>query len=121
MFVVLGFYRRKPGLSHAEFSAYWRDVHGALIREHPDARRYIRRYVQHHLAPSDFANTQPIAFDGFSETWYDSREDRDRLVGSAAFARDLVPDEAEFLDMSETRYHMFDTQVVQIGSDATVA
>lgn len=35
MFVVLGFFKRKPGMTHKAFSAYWRDVHGPMIRNHP--------------------------------------------------------------------------------------
>lgn len=119
MFVVLGFYRRKPGLSYEEFSSHWRNVHGPLIRNHPEAQRYIRRYVQHHLEPNDFAGTQPLPFDGFSETWYDSRGDREQLLASSAFHEELVPDEAKFLDLSETRYSMFDNQVVQIDGMQT--
>lgn len=115
MFVVLGFYRRKPGLSHEAFSSYWRDVHGPLIRNHPEVSRYIKRYVQHHLSPSDMGRTTPLEFDGFSETWYESRADREALQASAAFVEDIVPDEAVFLDLSRTRTAMFDNQVVQIG------
>ena len=115
MFVVLGFYKRKPGLTHEVFSTYWRDIHGPLIRNHPDVSLYMKRYVQHHLSPSDMGTTIPLEFDGFSEVWYASREDREALQRSEGFLRDIVPDEAEFLDMSRTRTSMFDTQVVQIG------
>lgn len=115
MFVVLGFYKRRPDMSHEAFSAYWRDVHGPMIRNHPDVSRYIKRYVQHHLQPSDMGVTVPLGFDGFSETWYESREDREALQACPGFLHEIVPDEAVFLDLSQTRTAMFDTQVVQIG------
>lgn len=115
MFVVLGFYKRKAGLTQEAFSAYWRDVHGPMIRNHPEVSRYIKRYVQHHISPSDMGTTAPLDFDGFSETWYESRADREALQASIAFRDEIVPDEAEFLDLSHTRTAMFDNQVVQIG------
>lgn len=116
MFVVLGFYKRRPGLTHEEFSAYWRDVHGPMIRNHPEVSRYIKRYVQHHISPNDMGTTVSLEFDGFSETWYESRADREALQRSPAFLDEIVPDEAEFLDLNSIRTSMFDHQVVQIGS-----
>lgn len=115
MFVVLGFYKRKPGMTHEAFSDYWRDMHGPMIRNHPDVARHIKRYVQHHLQPSDMGTTLPLEFDGFSETWYESRADREALQACPGFLNEIVPDEAVFLDLSQTRTAMFDTQVVQIG------
>lgn len=116
MIVVLGYYRRKPGISHEQFSAHWRDIHGPLVRNHPDVKRLMRRYVQHHLSPSDFPNVVELPFDGFSEFWYECREDREELITSRGFLEDIVPDEANFLDLSETRTSMFDLQVVQIDA-----
>ncbi|WP_295224610.1 EthD domain-containing protein [uncultured Brevundimonas sp.] len=116
MFVVLGFYKRKSGLTHEQFSEYWRDVHGPMIRNHPEVSRHIKRYVQHHISPNDMGATTALGFDGFSETWYESRADREALQRSSAFLNEIVPDEAEFLDLSATRTSMFDHQVVQIGS-----
>ncbi|WP_409019401.1 EthD domain-containing protein [Brevundimonas vesicularis] len=115
MLVVLGFYKRKPGTTHEEFSNYWREVHGPLIRNHPDAMRYMKRYVQHHLDTSDMGVTTPLEFDGFFEVWYESREDRGAPRASRGFLEDIVPDEELFLDLSKTRTAMFDSQVVQIG------
>ena len=116
MMIVLGFYKRKPGISHEDFSRHWRDIHGPLIRNTPEIAKYIKRYVQHHLSPNTVSSSaQSLPFDGFSETWYESAEDREKLLAEPVFQSVSVPDEHRFLDMTETRYSMFDDQVVQVG------
>jgi uncharacterized protein (TIGR02118 family) len=115
MHVVLGFYRRKAGLTLEEFSDYWRDKHGPLLRA-PEISRYLRRYVQHHVRPNDSGDkVQALPFDGFSEVWYDNKEDRIKLLAEPYFREMIVPDEAVFLDTTLTRTSAYDTQVVQIG------
>jgi hypothetical protein len=113
MHVVLGFYKRRPDLTSEEFSAYWRDVHGKLLVASPDIRKYLRRYVQHHVKPNTLNPVAALGFDGFSEVWYDRREDRELLLATDYFKTVIVPDEANFLDMSQTRVSAYDEQVVQ--------
>jgi uncharacterized protein (TIGR02118 family) len=36
---------RKPGMSFAQFDAYWRDVHAPLAAQVPGVVRYIQRHV----------------------------------------------------------------------------
>lgn len=118
MLISLGFYKRKPGLSHEQFSTHWREVHGPLIRNHPDVSKFIKRYVQHHIAPGHgFPGTQPLDFDGFSESWFESVEARQQMHAHPFFRETVVADEHNFIDMAQTRVLMFDTQVVQIGED----
>lgn len=118
MLISLGFYKRKPGLTHEQFSRHWREVHGPLIRSHPETPKYLRRYVQHHIGPGHgFPGTQPLEFDGFSESWFDSVEARQSLHALAFFQQQVIPDEHNFIDMRQTRVLMFDRQVVQIGED----
>lgn len=118
MLITLGFYKRKPGLSHEQFCRHWREVHGPLIRSHPVVSRYIKRYVQHHIEPgTGFPGTQPLDFDGFSESWWDSVEARQKLYAEPSFREQVIADEANFIDMTQTRILMFDKQVVQIGED----
>ncbi|KEQ52723.1 EthD domain-containing protein [Sphingobium chlorophenolicum] len=115
MLVVLGFYRRKPGLSHQEFSDYWTNVHGPMLRDHPDIAPHIKYYVQHHLEPNPSGDVRDVGFDGFSEAWYDSAEDRARVVQSAAFQA-IREDEAMFIDLTQTRVSVIDTQRVIIDN-----
>src|SRR5258706_7063225 len=99
MLVMLLFLKRKAGLTHEEFCRYWRDVHGPLVRNTPEVARYFRKYVQHQLTPNTASpGVQPLPFDGFSETWFDSAEDRERMRAEPVFQQLIVPDEVKFLD-----------------------
>src|SRR4051812_9334415 len=73
--------RRLPGLSREEFQYYWREVHAPLVRSHADVLR-IRRYVQVHTLETDLdealsasRESEPQAYDGVAELWWDSLEE----------------------------------------------
>ena len=51
MIVLLGFYKRKAGLSLEEFQRHWREIHGPLLAQNPACLEHIRRYVQHQCVP----------------------------------------------------------------------
>src|SRR3977135_2146896 len=73
---------RLPQLSRAEFQAYWRDNHAALVKSHAQTLR-IQRYVQLHSLPEDepanealrTARGAPEGYDGIAELWWTSVED----------------------------------------------
>ncbi|VWX49985.1 EthD domain-containing protein [Novosphingobium sp. 9U] len=116
MIINLGYYKRKPGLTHAQFSTYWRDVHGPLIASIPNIDRYLLRYVQHHLEPDPSQPVPPgVDYDGFSEVWYPSLEARDALLALPFFQAEVIPDEHCFLDMDATRWYAVDHQTTIIG------
>jgi hypothetical protein len=115
MIVLLGFYKRHPDLSFEQFSDHWRNIHGPLLRDTPEPRKAIRRYVQHHLQPvSDFGGGV-FEFDGFSESWYNSLEDRKELWSLQLWRDKIIPDEQTFLDMSATRYVVMDKPLTIVG------
>jgi uncharacterized protein (TIGR02118 family) len=122
MWVSVSFYKRKPGTSWEEFSQHWREVHGPLLGKSPILSKYLKRYVQHHIRPNDcFPGVEPLPFDGFSEAWFDSVDDRRKMWSEAEYQSVVVPDEHKFLDMTATRVSMIDTQVVQFGGDIAAA
>lgn len=118
MVIVLGFYKRKPGLTHEEFSRHWSTVHGPLIMSLPDIDKYIVRYVQHHLSPEDTGSTvtaspesgEAEGYDGSSETWFVDEKARNRLFETDA-VKETHSDEEKFLDMKATRWIVRDSQI----------
>jgi uncharacterized protein (TIGR02118 family) len=103
--------RRRPEMTRDEFQAYWRDQHAPLVARHAEVLR-IRRYVQTHARSSELAAAQsaargsePDAYDGQAELWWDSLED----VAAAASTRagqqaaiELLQDERRFIDLEHS-------------------
>jgi uncharacterized protein (TIGR02118 family) len=57
---------RMPGLSLAEMSQHWLEVHGPLAANVPG----LRRYVQNHAAPEAYAFSR-MTHDGWAEMWFE--------------------------------------------------
>lgn len=114
--VVLSFYKRRVGMSHDDYIAYWRDVHGPLLRDTPEISRYLSRYVQHDLRANDAQSTVAhLEFDGMSEVWYKEGADRKALLAEPFFLERIVPDEQNFIDMTATRYSVYSSPSLMIG------
>lgn len=119
--IILGFYKRKPGLTHEEFSRHWSQIHGPLIRSLPDIDKYLIRYVQHHLVPKDTGSSDTPSpengdleiYDGFSEAWWVDEKAQEQLYVTDMF-KEVQKDEEEFLDMNATRWITRDSQKVII-------
>jgi uncharacterized protein (TIGR02118 family) len=104
MIKVIELLVRKPGMSRAEFSDYWRRVHGPLVMSIPEIRRHNVKYVQSHTLGEwhpFLAGEEPL-FDGAAEIWVDSMDAASALFAEPKFAELVVPDEVQFLDRSKT-------------------
>lgn len=79
MFKLMGLLRRREGLTHEEFVAYWKDHHAQLARRVPGLRAY-------RLSPvtTRFEGGGP-PYDGYGELWFDDREAFERATQSAAW------------------------------------
>jgi uncharacterized protein (TIGR02118 family) len=88
---VIGFIRRKDGLSLAEFSDYWLRVHAPLIAAVPG----MRRYVQSHLVPEALDRYEP-PFDGIALSWFGDVAAWEAAKASDAW-RKAVDDAANFI------------------------
>lgn len=118
--VVLGFYKRKKGITRQQFFEHWEKVHGPGILEIPNIERCLVRYVQHHLTPdSHYPTPDGMEFDGFSEGWFADENSRDQLYALEEF-KSILLDEQEFLDMEATRWVVFDKQNVVISGEGVV-
>ena len=102
--------RRLPHLSREDFQKYWRDRHGALVRDAAPALA-IRRYVQTHTAATPLnerlrvGRGAPEEYDGVAELWFDSI---DALVAAGgtpegrAAGKRLLEDERRFIDLARS-------------------
>ena len=97
--------RRRPDLSVDEFQQHWRTRHAELVRACPAAQRLVRRYVQCHTLPSQYALGEP-PFDGTAELWFDSPEDKDCFFSDPDYLASIQPDEGRFADMTRTVFFM---------------
>jgi uncharacterized protein (TIGR02118 family) len=108
---------RKPGTSHDEFLAHWRDVHGPLIRS-LSAANYVRRYEQHPAAwpPPGSGRPEP-PYDGVTIQWFDDVP--------SFWAHVAEPDNVEmradverFLDPSKLQWVLCEEPTIVIGDEA---
>lgn len=95
------FLKRRPGLSHAEFRAYYEDHHVPLCL------RYMagpRRYVRHYLEPGPDGEEGP--FDVITELTFDNLAMRDAVLEALrrdALPADVIADERNLFDRSRSR------------------
>ncbi len=93
---------RKAGMTHEEFSAYWRNHHGSVVKSVPEFTRHVRKYVQCHLV----GNTVPLgavgAYDGVAELWFDSVEELDIAFNEPRYLEIIRPDELKFADLNKS-------------------
>ena len=93
--------RKREDMSVEDFQNHWRTNHASLVKSNPATSRYIRKYVQCHTLPEQYADGE-AAFDGTAEIWFDSIEDKDAFFSDPDYLREVQPDEARFADMSRT-------------------
>ncbi|MCB2059367.1 MAG: EthD domain-containing protein [Novosphingobium sp.] len=82
MFKQVCLLTRRPGMSMEEFKDYYENVHAPLLATMmPQARRYVRRFVQPEGNP--LAGSMPeVPFDCLMELWWDSREEFEACMAS---------------------------------------
>lgn len=97
--------RRLPHLGRADFQAYWRDVHGPLVRERAEALG-ISGYLQSHALPEELLGGlaaqrgSPPAFDGIAQLWWHERTMTPEQKEAAKRANaELLEDERRFIDL----------------------
>jgi uncharacterized protein (TIGR02118 family) len=121
--------RRREGTTREEFQSYWREHHAELIRRHAEALR-IRKYVQVHARNTDLdeavsaaRGSEPRAYDGLAEIWWDSVEDLVAAFSTEegeAIANQLVEDERRFTDVSHSPL-WFGEDYVVIDEESAIA
>lgn len=103
--------RKRADMSVEDFHAHWRSRHAALVKNCPATLRYVRKYVQCHTMPEQYADGE-VAFDGTAELWFDSVADKDAFFSDPLYLRDIHPDEEQFADMAETLFFVTEEEAV---------
>jgi len=89
---------RKPGITREEFSAYWREKHGPLVKSVTEFARHVRKYVQCHLAENSVPFGIPGQYDGVAELWFDSVEEAHAAFREPKYLEIIRADELKFVD-----------------------
>lgn len=94
--------KRKPGITREEFSRYWRDNHGPLVRSVPEFIRHVRKYVQCHIVPSPAPLRTNAEIDGIAELWFDSLSELNQAFNEPRYLEIIRPDERKFVDLKNS-------------------
>lgn len=95
---ILSLPRRRPGLSPAEFSRHYRNVHGELVTQVGAFTTNCNRYVQHHILPHTVKATEGfLPYEGISEFWFDSLDHAKAAWGAPEYMEKLRADEKNFV------------------------
>jgi hypothetical protein len=96
---------RNPSLTHDEFLAHWRTVHGPKILAVPGIERWLVRYEQHERLDAEAAGvpwTGTEGYDGVTMQWFRSLADFYAMISDAEYRRIVGPDERLLLDHEAT-------------------
>lgn len=111
--------RRRADLDRAAFLAYWRDVHGPLVRSFLPAMRVLR-YVQMRALDGPLANRVaqsrggPEPYDGVAELWWADLaafEEGGRSPAGRAAGKALHADEKNFIDLARSPLFLSEVQL----------
>jgi hypothetical protein len=94
---LVGFLRRRRGLTRAEFSEIWEHQHGPLFLSVPEIDAHVTKYVQNHVT-DEFTGILGDDYDGVVEIGFSAAEDVSKIFGEEYLAR-VRPDELRVVDL----------------------
>ncbi|WP_157083031.1 SDR family oxidoreductase [Novosphingobium lentum] len=108
--------KRRHGMSAAEFSTYWRDVHAPLLGACTDFTRHLISYVQHHFVD----RASPVAamfgvsgdYDGVAVLTFRNAEALAQAFVEPRYLADIRPDEPNFVDLTSSLSFVTEPHVV---------
>ena len=114
MVKLISLLKRKPGTTHEEFLAYWRDIHGPLIAG-SSAAQYVSRYEQHPTAwPAPGSRQPEPEYDGVTIQWFESTEAFYGHMSESDFG-DMIADTKKFLDTTNIVWTLTDDPTIVIA------
>src|ERR1700733_4642078 len=115
MLKVCTLFKRKSGLSVAEYQSYWRGEHPNYVKRLPG----VRPYAQNHPLPETFGANPPI-YDGLVELYFDDSAALKHL-GTTQEYQDLNADEENFVDRSTIQLVFTEEHVLNDGTPGSGA
>ncbi len=119
MIKTIALLKAKPGVSRAEFVAYYEANHAPLVLSlMPGIVEYRRNYPQAEGAFA-FAETPPFDYDSVTEIWYADRARYDAAIAAVSqpeAAARLAADEENFIDRARTRMFVVEERQSDISS-----
>ena len=118
MWKLIATMKRKPGLSSAEFRAYYEEKHIPLVKSHVMrfATEYRRNYptssIEYLDAPTDTAGDNQVAeadYDCITEVQFSERASVDKFfaaLAAPAVKEVIFADEERFVDRMQTRVYL---------------
>ncbi len=106
--------RRRPDLTHDQFTAYWRDVHAQLFSSQPVVKQFVRRYVQSRTIANPPQSVLLADFDGIAQVWFDDMDGFHGVFSSQNYRDVIRVDEQKFTDGTRTEF-VFSEETSIIG------
>lgn len=101
---LLSILKRKPGSTHEQFMAGWREREATLVQKLPHLWPLVRGYVQHEVLPdatrgmaSGERGDPAMAYDGVAEVFFDNLDDLRATVVSSEFRQLLSTADASLV------------------------
>ena len=104
--------RRRSDMTHEQFVAYWRDIHAPLNTSLPDAKRYVRHYIQCFITGDRPAGLNLGDTDGIVELWFDNRDGFNAFVNSPSYLNVIKLDEERFHDPKKSEYFFSEERTI---------
>jgi uncharacterized protein (TIGR02118 family) len=95
---------RRKDLTLQEFSDHWKNIHGPLFASQPDAKKYVRRYIQAHSTGESLNQFPTAPYDGIAQLWFDKMEDIPMIFETENYFKVIAPDEEKFIDRQNIQW-----------------
>ncbi len=107
MIKSIGLLKRRPGMSVAEFRAYYETKHRVIGEKYLTgfASRYVRRFLE----PADGRSSDENEFDVILEIWYADADAYQRCNVNLArpeVRAEIIADEEQLFDRSRSRFFL---------------
>jgi uncharacterized protein (TIGR02118 family) len=96
--------RRRSDLTHEQYVEHWRDRHAPLYLSQPDAKRYVRRYIQSRITGDKPQGMLLGEVDGIVQLWFDDMDGFNAFANSQSYREVIRPDEERFTDPKQCEY-----------------